>query len=289
MFVNAYAKINVYLDVLSKRDDGYHEMKMVMLPIELHDTIIIECIPRMMDSYVTCDHLELGETQYNLIDLTVKVLRNKYHFVQNYNISVHKEIPIKAGLGGGSSNAAAVLNAFNTMLKLKMDDKTMIDMAKSLGADVPFCLKNKPALVEGIGEKLTFIKPKHQYEVLIIKPERGLSTKHVFEKADTISLDHGNVDNVIKALESGDDKLLADSMFNALEKASLELAPEIQDVKDMLRKDGLKAVLMSGSGSCVYGLTTDVHLAKHLYKKYEKEGYEVYLTRTLKWKDTQLF
>ncbi len=282
MFVNAYAKINVYLDVLSKRDDGYHEMKMVMLPIELHDTIIIECIPHMMDSYVTCDHLELGETQYNLIDLTVKVLRNKYYFVQNYNISVHKEIPIKAGLGGGSSNAAAVLNAFNTMLKLKMDDKTMIDMAKSLGADVPFCLKNKPALVEGIGEKLTFIKPKHQYEVLIIKPERGLSTKHVFEKADTISLDHGNVDNVIKALESGDDKLLADSMFNALEKASLELAPEIQDVKDMLRKDGLKAVLMSGSGSCVYGLTTDVHLAKHLYKKYEKEGYEVYLTRTLK-------
>lgn len=289
MFVKAFAKINVYLDVLSKREDGYHEMEMVMLPLELHDTITIDYIPELMDSYITCDHVELGEVKYNLINLTIKALREKYHFKQNFNISVHKEIPIKAGLGGGSSNAAAILNAFNSMLKLKINENTLNIIAKTLGADVPFCLKNKPSLVEGIGEKLTSIKLKNQYEVLIIKPEQGLSTKHVFEKADTISLEHGNVNDVIKALEEGDDNLLAKSMFNSLEKASIELAPEIVDIKSMLKKDGLKMVLMSGSGSCVYGLTKDIHLAKRLYKKYEKEGYEVYLTRTLKWIDTQSF
>lgn len=289
MFVKAYAKINVYLDVLDKRDDDYHDMVMVMLPLELHDTIDIECIPYLMDSYVTCDHVELGETKYNLINKTINALRERYHFKQNFNISVHKEIPIKAGLGGGSSNAAAILKAFNSFLKLKIDDKTMNEIAKTLGADVPFCLFNKPALVQGIGEKITPIDIKHQFNVLIIKPSKGLSTKHVFEKADTIKLDHGNVNNVIDALKSGNDELLASSMFNSLEKASIEMAPEIQDIKDMMKKDGLSLTLMSGSGSCVYGLTTDIHLAKHLFKKYEKEGYEVYLTRTLKWIDTQSF
>lgn len=289
MFVNAYAKINVFLDVLSKREDGYHEMRMVMLPLELHDLIEIESSPYFIDNYVTCDHVSLQETKYNLINLTIQKLRSIYRFKQNYNISVHKEIPISAGLGGGSSNAAAILKAFNKLLKLKIGNEEMNSIAKSLGADVPFCLINKPALVEGIGEKITEIPLKHQYFVIIIKPQTGLSTKHVFEKADTIELDHGNADLVVEALRKGDDEALGNAMFNSLEKASIEMLPEIQDIKDMLKRDGMKMVLMSGSGSTVYGLTTDHAFAKRLYKKYEKEGYEVYLTRTLKWIDSQLY
>lgn len=282
MFVKAYAKINLYLDVVSKREDGYHEMKMIMLPLELYDSIQIEFLPYLCDSYVTCDHVDLQETKYNLINTTINKLRDLYHFKQNFNINVHKEIPIQAGLGGGSSNAAATLKAFNNMLKLNIEPDKMNCIAKTIGADVPFCLLNKPALVEGIGEKITEIPLKHQYFVIIIKPKTGLSTKHVFEKADTMTLDHGNIDNVIEALKSGDDELLGGSMFNSLEKVSLSMLPEIQIVKDMMFKDGFKMVMMSGSGSAVYGLSTDNSFVKHLYKKYEKEGYEVYLTRTLK-------
>jgi 4-diphosphocytidyl-2-C-methyl-D-erythritol kinase/energy-coupling factor transport system substrate-specific component len=281
MIVKAYAKINVYLDVLSKRDDGYHELEMVMLPLELHDVIEIESLIGLRDSYVTCDHVELQETKYNLINTTVNKLRDLYHFKQNFNIKVHKEIPISAGLGGGSSNAAATLKAFNHYLKLNLNDEEMNAIGKTIGADVPFCLYNKPALVRGIGEEIIPISLKHQYYVLIIKPERGLSTKHVFEKADTIELDHGNVNAVVEALKNGDDEALAESMFNSLEKASIQMAPEIQDVKDMLKKDGLKMVMMSGSGSAVYALSTDVNKMKALYKKYEKAGLEVYLTKTL--------
>ena len=281
MVVKAYAKINVYLDVLSKREDGYHEMEMVMLPLELHDVIEIESVYGLRDSYVTCDHVDLQETKYNLINTTVNKLRDIYHFKQNFNIKVHKEIPISAGLGGGSSNAAAILHAFNSLLKLKISNEELNEIGKTIGADVPFCLYNKPALVKGIGEEITPFKLKHQYYVLIIKPERGLSTKHVFEKADTIELDHGDVNAVIDSLTSGDDAKLAKSMFNSLEKASLMMAPEIQDVKDMLRKDGLDMVMMSGSGSAVYALSTDQAKMKKLYHKYEKAGYEVYLTKTL--------
>ena len=281
MIVKAYAKINVYLDVLSKRDDGYHELEMVMLPLELHDVIEIESLIGLRDSYVTCDHVELQETKYNLINTTVNKLRDLYHFKQNFNIKVHKEIPISAGLGGGSSNAAATLKAFNHYLKLKLNDEEMNAIGKTIGADVPFCLYNKPALVRGIGEEIIPISLKHQYYVLIIKPERGLSTKRVFEKADTIELNHGNVNAVVEALKKGDDETLANSMFNSLEKASIQMVPEIQDVKDMLKKDGLKMVMMSGSGSAVYALSTDVNKMKALYKKYEKAGLEVYLTKTL--------
>ncbi len=282
MYVKAFAKINLYLDVISKREDGYHNLEMVILPLELHDLIHIEYLPYLIDSYITCDHVDLQETKYNLITKTIQKLREIYKFKQNFNISVHKEIPIKAGLGGGSSNAASTMKALNKVLNLKMDEKAMKDVAVTLGADVPYCLINKPSIVRGIGDEIKEINIKHQYFVLILKPEQGLSTKHVFEFSDTLNLDHGNISDVVTALENGDDKLLAKAMFNSLEKASIEMAPIIQEYKDMLRNDGFEMVLMSGSGSSVYALTTDKNFAKTMYHKYERKGYEVYLTRTLK-------
>lgn len=282
MYIKAHAKINLYLDVIGKREDGYHEMEMVMLPLELHDSIEVENLSYLGDSYITCDHVDLQETKYNLINLTINKLREIYKFKDNFNINIHKEIPIQAGLGGGSSNAAVMLNVLNKILKLNIDDEELNHIAKTLGADVPFCLKNKPAIVKGIGEKITEIPLKHEYFVIIVKPKRGLSTKRVFEKADTIELEHGNIQNVVEALKNGDDELLASSMFNSLEKASLSMVEEISDVKSMLRNDGFKMVLMSGSGSAVYALTRDKQLARSMFKKYEKEGLEVYLTKTLK-------
>lgn len=284
MYIKAYAKINVYLDVLKRNEDGYHDLDMVMLPLELHDSIDFEHVPFLSDCYVTCDHVELQETKYNSINLTLKEMKEKYQIDKNFSVLVHKEIPISAGLGGGSSNAAATIRALNEICKLNMPLEDQLAVGKKIGADVPFCVINKPAHVQGIGEKIELIDVKKRYYVLLVKPSLGLSTKFVFEESDKDTYEHGNVEDVIKALKTGDDKLLEQSMFNGLEKTSIRLVPEIQDVKNRLRMEGFNMVLMSGSGSCVFALTDDQRLATQKYHKLLKEGYEVYLTRTLKLK-----
>lgn len=281
MFVKAYAKINLFLDVVSKREDGYHDLNMVMLPVELHDSIQIETAPQLMSNFITCDHVDLQVTKYNLINKTLAEMKKRYGVDQHFIVSVHKEIPISAGLGGGSSNAAAVIKAVKSLTKLKIEPKEEIDFGASLGADVPYCLANVPAHVEGIGERVTPIKMKKKYYVLIIKPTQGLSTKQVFDLSDSMDLEHGNVDNVIKALELGDDELLADSLFNSLEKVSIGLVPEIQQAKDDFKKAGFEMVLMSGSGSSVFALTANRKMAVSKYHELERKGYEIYLTRTL--------
>jgi len=284
MYVKAPAKINLYLDVLGKRDNGYHDLDMVMLPLELHDTIDFEHLPNARYTHIVCDTIERQVINHNSIYRMHEVLARDYDFRLNYIIRVHKEIPIYAGMGGGSSNAAAAFRFFKKHGRLKLTEEQETEIALKVGADVPFCIKNIPAHVEGIGEKVTPIKLKKQYHVLIVKPKQGLSTKDVFGECDKYELKHGNVQDVIKALESGDDTLLAKAMFNSLEEVSMNLCPEIREVKEMFKKDGFKCVLMTGSGSCVYALTTNYTLAFSKFLKYEHKGYEVYLTKTVKQK-----
>ena len=284
MYVKAPAKINLYLDVLGRRENGYHDLDMVMLPVELHDTIELEHLPQGHYTHIISDKIERQVIDHNMIYRTHELLVKQYDFKHNFIIRVHKEIPIYAGMGGGSSNGAAVLRAFKRYGKIKMSDEEETKFCLQLGADVPFCMKNTPAHVEGIGEKVTPIIVKKQYHVLIIKPKQGLSTKTVFEACDKYNLKHGNVQDVIKALETGDDELLAKSMFNSLEEVSMSLCPEVKQVKEMLKKDGFKCVLMTGSGSCVYALTTNHALAVSKALKYDTKGYEVYLTKTAKCK-----
>lgn len=282
MYIKANAKINLFLDVTGKREDGYHTLDMVMLPLELHDTIEFEHLPYLTTTHVINDRVEHDVLNYELIRKTLDNFRKKYDFSANFNITVHKEIPICAGLGGGSSNAAAAIKAFRKVGKIKMTPEEELDFALELGADVPFCMENVPAHVEGIGEKITPIKMAKQYQVIIIKPKQGLATKSVFGESDKMQLRHGDVNKVIEALEKGDDELLAKSMFNSLEDVSMKMCPEIREVKEMLIKDGFKCVLMTGSGSCLYALTTNKILAASKYYKYERKGYNVILTKTLK-------
>jgi len=284
MYVKAPAKINLYLDVLGKRENGYHDLDMVMLPLELHDTIGFELVPHQNKTHIISDMIERIIIDHNLIYRTHDLLKKEYNYNQNFIITVHKEIPVYAGMGGGSSNAAAALRTFKKLGKIKMTDEEETAFCLKLGADVPFCMKNVPAHVEGVGEKVTPIKMKKQYEVLVIKPKQGLSTKDVFEESDKYELKHGNVNDVIKALETGDDDLLAKSVFNSLEEVSMTMCPEVKKVKEMFLKDGFKIVLMTGSGSCVFALTTNKALALAKALKYEHKGYEIYHTRTLKTK-----
>lgn len=284
MYVKAFGKINLFLDVVGKREDGYHELDMIMVPVELHDTIEVEYLPYLTDSFIICDRVEESATKYDLIHQTLNALRKKFNLHENFNITVHKEIPICAGMGGGSSNAAACLKAFKKILKIKMEPEEELEFTLALGADVPYCMKNVPAHVQGIGERVEPIEFAKQFHVVIIKPKIGLSTEKVFVASDKYEMKHGDVNKVIEALKTGDEDLLAEGMFNSLEETSIKLCPEIQEIKDMFKKDGFKCVLMTGSGSCVYALTTDKHLAHRAYEKYDHKGYEVYLTKTLKTK-----
>lgn len=282
MYINAHAKINIALNVLEKDDSGYHQLDMVNLPLELHDTIEITILPNSVDSFITCDDIEIEDTKNNLITIAIAKAREKYNFKQQFTIHVYKEIPISAGLAGGSANAAAVLNALFKLLKIKPTYEEKLELAKSIGADVPYCLFSVPARVKGIGEIIEPVKMKKIYQVLIVKPLKGLSTKNVFEKADSMELENGDNDIVIEALAKGDDELLSKSVHNALEKPSFSMLPDIGKIKQLLMQEGLKTVLMSGSGSSIIALDNDAKKLAKLEKKYAKMGYDTRLTHTLR-------
>ena len=166
-------------------------------------------------------------------------------------------------------------------LELNISDQELIDLTTGLGADIPFFLFNKPARCKGIGEKLEFINVKNDYYCLIVKPEQGCSTEGVYKVSDEMTLNFGDVDKVKKALEEGDDDLLAESIFNALEEPAISLVPEIQVIKDKLKIAGLKIVQMTGSGSAVFALSTDRHLIKSVARQLENQ-YQVEITKVLK-------
>lgn len=280
--VRSNAKINLCLDIKGIRDDGYHLLDMVMVPIALHDTLIIEESPSSTDNYVTLDDFTIQPSEFNTVTTCIDRLKEIKKFDNTFKIDLHKVIPIKAGLGGGSSNAAFVMKTINEYLKLDIDEDTLSKVASKVGADVAFFIKNKPARCTGVGEIVEPIKIKNDYYVLLIKPEAGCSTKEVYSLCDkTGNWPHGNVEDVIKALEEGDDELLAKSVFNVMEKAAISLVPEIQVIKDKLHELGLDIVLMSGSGSSVFALSTNKKLIKKAYKQLESK-YNAYITTIIK-------
>lgn len=279
--VKSFAKINISLRVVNKRSDGYHELDSIMVPIELHDSIIISPLSNSGDNFVTVDDFSNGLIHYNLASASIDALAKEYGFKNKFRIYIHKVIPMQAGLGGGSSNAAFTMKAVNNMLKLNASEEKIIDLCTPLGADIPFFVKCVPARCRGVGEKMEPINIKNNYSVLIVKPNAGCSTKEVFAIADQKEFNPVDIDTVIKALEEGDDELLANSIGNSLEEAAISLVPEIQEIKNILKEAGLKIVLMSGSGSTVFALSTDTSLIKKVAKSLE-EKYFVAVTKIRK-------
>lgn len=280
--VQSYAKINVCLDIIGIREDGYHLLDMVMLPISLHDTLLIEETPRAVDNYITLDEFILGDSQKNTVTQALDSFLNNYQINTKFKIDLHKVIPMKAGLGGGSSNAAFTLKVINQYKKVNASEEELHNLAVSIGADVPFFIYNKPARCRGIGDIVEPIKVKNDYFVLVVKPEAGCVTKDIYKISDKKkNWPHGNVDIVVKALEEGDDDLLANSVFNVLEESSIGVVPEINTIKQELKELGFKIALMSGSGSAVFALTTNKKLLKNAAKVMENKYY-VATARVLK-------
>ena len=281
LHVRSFAKINISLNITKKRDDGFHELDSVMLPIALHDSLVISKLNNANDNFVTVDDFSIGTFSYNLATFAIERLQSKYRFKDKFRILIHKVIPIQAGLGGGSSNAACTLKAVNTMLKLGASDEELIELSKTLGCDIPFFIKCKPARVQGVGEILNPITVKNNYYVLLVKPETGCSTREVYSISDSMDLKVTNIDNVVKALENGDDELLEANISNALQEPAIKLVPAIQTIIDELHSEGLKMVQVTGSGSAVFALSTDKQLLKRVFKKFEDKN-QVELTKVMK-------
>ena len=281
LHIRSFAKINISLNITKKREDGFHEIDSVMLPISLHDSLVVSKLKNATDNYVTVDDFSIGSFSYNLATFSIEKLHSVYHFDDKFRVLIHKVIPIQAGLGGGSSNAACTMKAVNSMLKLGATDEELIELSKPLGCDIPFFIKCKPARVQGVGEILNPINVKNNYYVLIVKPEAGCSTKEVYSLSDTLELKTCNLDNVVKALEEGDDELLEASMYNALQEPAIKMVPQIQTIIDELKGKGLRMVQVTGSGSAVFALSTDKKLLVKVLKELENK-YEVEIAKVLK-------
>lgn len=280
MICKANAKINLSLKILGTREDGYHLLEMVNLPVELHDIISVEPFVGQ-HSFITCDDLRLRDVKHNLCNKALEEMRKEFGFKKEFLIDIHKEIPFAAGLGGGSSNAATVVKAINALLHLKADPAVLNQVGSRIGADVPFFLTNMPAKVSGIGEIMEPIPVKKHYFCLIVKPEEGLSTKDVYAICDQFPKQEINTQGVIDGLANDDLDLVARSMGNDLMAPAISLLPVVGEIVDDMKKLGFPVSMMSGSGSSCFALSKDQKKLREAYHYFEKKGYIVNLTKVI--------
>ena len=253
----AYAKINLCLDVVRRREDGYHELEMIMAPVNLYDTLNFEFSDELrLQSNVP--YLPLDRR--NTIVKAIELLREEYGFKENIEITLQKHIPTQAGMAGGSTDGAAAIRALNKMLQLGMDNDKMVEIAKKVGADVPFCLRSRPAFVTGIGENLEHFRVHTPFYLLLVKPYKGVSTKVAFETLDFSCAEHPDCRRMREALIGNDYDGVLQSLGNTLEQSAFKLVPQIATIKQELLALGFDGALMSGSGSTVFALTRDLEL-----------------------------
>lgn len=273
MISKAHAKINLCLNVVGKREDGYHELEMMMLPLTLHDNIHIEIAKK--DEF-TCSDETLAMDASNTVVKAVQVMRETFNLTQCFKIHVEKKIPAQAGLAGGSADAAAVMKAIASLCNLSISIEDLAQIGKQIGADVPFCVYNKPAIVKGIGEKLTpfsFIKP---LSILLVKPKQGIPTKTAFSMLDFNKCSHPNIEIVKQYVQEQRYHQLQEVIGNSLEYSAFQLVVDIQHIKqELLHTKGCYAALMSGSGSTVFALYEDSTEIQEIMKTYEDKGYFV--------------
>lgn len=283
MIEKAYAKINLSLNVKSKREDGYHDLESIMLPIELHDTIDISIDKTQRDDFVVCDDFSIKITKYNLVHRIIEAARKEFGFTEKFSVNMHKNIFLQAGLGGGSADAGAVLRAVLKLLKIKATKEQLIKLSIDIGSDVPRAVFSRPAILSQKGEVLEFLDHVAPFYILLVKPVEGLSTPDVFSAADAIQeeLEHGDIKKVLEAYLNNDLDELEKTMFNTLQKPAIKLLPEVEKVINNLREDGFRCVMMSGAGSCVFGFTTSKKVWKAAEKKYSLLGYQVEATKFL--------
>jgi 4-diphosphocytidyl-2-C-methyl-D-erythritol kinase len=253
--LRANAKINLSLDVLRKRADGYHDIQTVMQTINLHDKVLMETTKDGISVELKSRRIPLGpdNTAYKAAELMIK----KYKLNKGLKILIDKKIPVAAGLAGGSADAAAVIKGINSLFQLKLSQEELTALGKSVGADVPFCLIGGTALAEGIGDELTALNSFEGFDIILLKPKVDVSTAWVYKNLDLGKIvKHPDTSAVLMAIENKDLNTLARHMGNVLEEVTIPQYPVVQQAKDKLMELGAAGCMMSGSGPSVFGFFT---------------------------------
>jgi len=261
----AYAKINLSLDILGTLPNGYHEVRMIMQSLQLHDTVTLK-INDTPGITMTCSDTSLPVDERNLAYRAAALFCDTYKISEGISLHLEKKIPVAAGLAGGSSDAAAVLRGLNEMYGCPATAEELAALGVKLGADVPYCLMLGTALSEGIGERLTVLPAAPDCHCLLVKPAAGASTKQIYTDYDalvqTTEIQHPDTDVLLSALSAGDYKALVSGLCNVLEPVTMQLVPDIAVIKETLQALGADGVLMSGSGPTVFALFSDLEKAK---------------------------
>lgn len=277
--LKALAKINLGLDVLGKRDNGYHDVRMVMQTIYLYDNVTLTRTDEPGIRLETnLPYLPVDEK--NIAYKAAKLLIDEFQIKKGVSIKLDKYIPVAAGLAGGSSNAAAVLVGMNRLFRLGLSQEALMERGVSLGADVPYCVMRGTALAEGIGEDLSALMPMPKCYILIAKPPISVSTKMVYDALDAKEIvEHPDIDGILEGLSKQDLTKVASSMGNVLESVTIEKYPIIADIKTAMKKAGALNAMMSGSGPTVFGIFDDRKTAKEAwYRLHNMKGAkQVYL------------
>lgn len=265
--LKALGKINLGLDVLGRRENGYHDVRMIMQTVYLYDEVTLE--KRKEPGITVASNLVFLPTdESNIAFRAAKILLDEFGEKHGVSITLKKHIPVAAGMAGGSADAAAVLFGMNRLFGWKLSEKELMERGVTLGADVPYCIMRGTALAEGIGEKLTRLPAMPKCHVLIAKPPISVSTKMVYEKLDSSAIvDHPDIDGIIEGLRAKDVTRVAGSMGNVLESVTEKQYPVITQIKEEMLRGGAMNAMMSGSGPTVFGLFADPKSAHRAYEE----------------------
>lgn len=257
MRLRALAKINLGLDILRKREDGYHEVRMIMQTIQMYDVLEMRKVKKPGIS-LSVNYPYIPSDERNLVYKVAKLLMDEFQVKEGVEIRLEKFIPVAAGMAGGSSDAAAALVGVNRLFKLGLSEKDLMERAVNIGADVPYCVMRGTALAEGIGEKLTRIAQVPDCFVLIGKPGINVSTKAAYESLQLDQIQtHPDIDGMIRDIESGDLRAMTEKMENVFEPGIIGRYPVIGEIKALMEEHGALKAMMSGSGPTVFGIFDD--------------------------------
>lgn len=254
--IDAYAKVNLSLDVLGKRENGYHELSMIMQEISLKDIVTLKEVNDNNNNIeIKCNRKEVPTDERNIVYNAFKLMSKKYNIDKSISIYIEKNIPISGGLAGGSTDAAAVLKGLNQLWNLGLTKEELMKIGVEIGADVPFCIMGGTALSEGIGEKLTPIVPFKDKLLLLVNPDIEVSTEYVYKNLDLKKMvDRPDIKSIISFIKQDDIEGLSRNMKNVLESVTIKKHPEIAEIKENLINFGALGSLMSGSGATVFGI-----------------------------------
>ena len=280
MRLQAFAKINLGLDVLGKREDGYHEVRMIMQTIRMYDQLDMR---KSVEPgiHLTTNKKYIPVDENNLVWRAAKLMMDTCGIMEGVSIHLHKVIPVAAGMAGGSSDAAATLVGMNRLFHCGLSKEKLMELGVQIGADVPYCVLRGTALAEGIGEKLTVLPPMPDCWILIGKPGISVSTKYVYTTLDlNTNTVHPDIDGMKKALEDGNLYGITERMGNVLQDVTIPAYREVERIKEQMKTLGAVNAMMSGSGPTVFGIFDNEEKAQEACQKLRESGscQQVFLT-----------